>query len=243
MHFPGPSGSVSRAPQGHCPRWALSLLGSWPQAVTLLANGNCPGSWEDMVKDWQPAHSLAGDADSGVDCSSPLPSTSGCHTCLSGSMAGGHKRQQAYFPLVFNMVWSFVLWGCRRGHCGLLEPSRGKGPLFFFVSLVFQWFGFLCHMSPLRLSSGHSSLVLRTMYVAHASVPSPHLRLVAMSIWAASLLIIAVCMNSVVFFFSFGNVALWDFQSSPLTQTMRGFPIVWTFLLLHDSLPRMSLCP
>ena len=104
VHFPGPSGSVSRAPQGHCPRWALSLLGSWPQAVTLLANGNCPGSWEDMVKDWQPAHSLAGDADSGVDCSSPLPSTSGCHTCLSGSMAGGHKRQQAYFPLVFNMV-------------------------------------------------------------------------------------------------------------------------------------------
>ena len=33
------------------------------------------------------------------------------------------------------------------------------------------------------------------------------------------------------------------FQSSPLTQPVRGFPIVWKLFNLHDSLPRMGLCP
>ena len=32
-----------------------------------------------------------------------------------------------------------------------------KDPLFLFVYLVFPWFGLLCHISPLRLSLGHSS--------------------------------------------------------------------------------------
>ena len=33
------------------------------------------------------------------------------------------------------------------------------------------------------------------------------------------------------------------FQSSPLTPPVRGFPIVWKLFNLHDSLPRMGLCP
>ena len=142
--------------------------------MTLLANVNCPGSQEDMVNDWQPAHSLAGDAVSGVNCSSPLPSTSGCHTPVPlapwGKVINGSR-----LAFLWYLPWCNPLF-CEgaRGHCGLLEPSRGKGPLFFFVSLVFQWFGFLCHMRLLRLSSGHPSLVLtlRTVDVAHASMPS-----------------------------------------------------------------------
>ena len=162
----------------------VSSQGSWSQVVTFLANVNFPGSQEDMVNDWQPAHSLAGDAVSGVDCSSPLPFTSGCHT--PASLAPWRKViNGSRLAFLWYSLWCDPLFCERaRGHCGVLEPSQGKGPLYFFISLVFQWFGFLCHMSPLRLPSRHSSLVLtlRTVDVAHASMPSPHLLLVAVSI-------------------------------------------------------------
>ena len=46
------------------------------------------------------------------------------------------------------------------------------------LSLTIPWFGLLSHISSLRLSSGHSGLVLtlRTndVDVAHSSLPSPH---------------------------------------------------------------------
>ena len=87
----------------HCPRWAVCLnhlpvpaaqfprcavrapsqvchvspLGSWSLAATLLADVNLPGSQEDLFSNWEPAHSLVGDASLwGQD--SPLPSGSGC---------------------------------------------------------------------------------------------------------------------------------------------------------------------
>ena len=70
----------------HCPRCAvcllLSFLGalrehhlrcavsppeSWSQAATLLADINHPGSQEDVVSSWEPAHSLVEDAISGAE--------------------------------------------------------------------------------------------------------------------------------------------------------------------------------
>ena len=36
-------------------------------AVTLLADVNCPGSLEDLVSNWEPAHSLVEDAVSGAE--------------------------------------------------------------------------------------------------------------------------------------------------------------------------------
>ena len=45
----------------------VSLLGSWSLAVTLLAVVNCPGSQDDLVSNWEPAHSLAGHAVSGAE--------------------------------------------------------------------------------------------------------------------------------------------------------------------------------
>ena len=41
---------------------------------------------------------------------------------------------------------------------------RGKVLWFFFVSVAFPWFELLCHISPFRVSSGHSTpvLILRT---------------------------------------------------------------------------------
>ena len=74
--------------RAHCPRWAVHLnhlpgpthwfpgcavrsrsqvccvspLGSRSQAATLLADVNHPGSQEDVVSNWEPAHSLVEDA-------------------------------------------------------------------------------------------------------------------------------------------------------------------------------------
>lgn len=41
------------------------LSRGWSQAVTLLADVNHPGSQDDVVSDWQPAHNLARDVVSG----------------------------------------------------------------------------------------------------------------------------------------------------------------------------------
>ena len=79
-HLPGPGlwfpGCTARAPsQLYC----ISPLGSSSQTVTLLADINHPGSQGNVVSNWDPAHSLVEDASlCGWDCSSPLPSSSGC---------------------------------------------------------------------------------------------------------------------------------------------------------------------
>ena len=41
--------------------------GIWSQALTLLAHMSHPRSQEDMISDWQPSHSLAGDVVSGAE--------------------------------------------------------------------------------------------------------------------------------------------------------------------------------
>ena len=45
----------------------VSLLGSRSLAVTLLVDVNRPGSQEDLVSNWEPAHSLVEDAVSGAE--------------------------------------------------------------------------------------------------------------------------------------------------------------------------------
>ena len=107
---------------------------------------------------------------------------------------------------------------------------------------VFPFLSVVCHISPLWVFSWHSTLVLslRTDNAAHASIRRPHLIWVDMSVWVTSQLLIAIWHNFC------GEVSqlcfsLW-FLSSPLTLPVKGFPIVWK-LLLHDSLPRMDLCP
>ena len=60
----------SRAPTQAC---CMSPLGSWSQAVTLLADVNLPGSQEDFISNWKPAHSLVEDAISGAEIVPCLP--------------------------------------------------------------------------------------------------------------------------------------------------------------------------
>ena len=75
-----------------------------------------------------------------------------------------------------------------------------------FVSLAFARFELLCHVRPLRVSSGHSTpvLTLRTKDEARASAPSTHSLRADVSVWAASPLVIAIwCEFCGDFFFFF----------------------------------------
>ena len=67
MHLPSPSCPISLLHEkGTMPGVLCFSSGSWSQTVTLPASVNCPGSKEDVVIDWQPAHSLVGNAVSGA---------------------------------------------------------------------------------------------------------------------------------------------------------------------------------
>ena len=83
----------------------MSPLESWPQAVTLLADVNHPGSQEDEVSSWESAQSFVEDAISGAEiaeapCLLALAVTS-LPLCL------WVRGEPASSPLV--LVQSFVL--------------------------------------------------------------------------------------------------------------------------------------
>ena len=84
----------------------VSLLGSWSLAATLLMDVNRPGSQEDLVSDWEPAHSLVGDAVSGAEFAPFLLALAGA--CLPPCLWQGMSRSAAGSPLVF--IQSFFLW-------------------------------------------------------------------------------------------------------------------------------------
>ena len=75
--------------------------------MTFLEGVNCSGSQEELVSNWDPAHSLVEDAISGVETAPLLPALAVaclplCHLCREGA-----SRQEARSPLVFSQ--SFVL--------------------------------------------------------------------------------------------------------------------------------------
>ena len=73
--------------------------------MTLLADVNHPGSQEDLVSNWEPAHSLVEDATSGAEFA-PLPlalAVARLPTCLQWGMG----QSAASSPLLF--AQSFVL--------------------------------------------------------------------------------------------------------------------------------------
>ena len=74
------------ASQGHSPSSVGLLWGAY-QAVTLLVDVNCPGSQEDVVSNWQPAHRLVENAVSGAKITATPRILADC--CLSASREGG----------------------------------------------------------------------------------------------------------------------------------------------------------
>ena len=133
-----------------------------------------------------------------------------------------------------------------RVQLAVLEPFMEK-VFFFLVFLMIPRFLLWSHVSSLRLSSGHSGLVLnlRTNNAAHASLPSSHLLVEDASVWATSQAVEVRCiflgLCFVLFFSSSWLCSPLRLQNSPQSICGR-FPTVWK-LLLHDSYPRMGLCP
>ena len=129
--------------------------------------------------------------------------------------------------------------------CSQLRGLSQERSFFFLVCLMIPQFGLLCHISSLRLSSGHWSpiLTLKNNDTAHASLPSPHLLLADTITWAASPQVFAVRHIFCGFSFSSPVMLPSEIPKLPTDTPMRGFPIVCKLLLLHDFFPRTGLHP
>ena len=71
----------------------VSPLGSWSLAATLLPDVNRPGSQEELVSNWGPAHSLVEDAVSGAKITPCLPALA--VTCLPCCLRQGVDHSTA----------------------------------------------------------------------------------------------------------------------------------------------------
>ena len=67
----------------------------------------------------------------------------------------------------------FCEWAQQCLRLGLFAGIVLSLSLFFSLSLAIPQFGLLCHISSLRLPSGHSGLILTISNAAHASLFSP----------------------------------------------------------------------
>ena len=122
--------------------------------MTLLAYVNHPGSQEDLVSNWEPAHSLVEDAGSGTEIAPRLPVLTAARLPLCLQRGDGPVRSRLALPW-----YSFSPLFCEQAQqCLRLEVFVRKFSLFF--SLAIPQFGFLAHVTSLRFSSGHSGPVL-----------------------------------------------------------------------------------
>ena len=182
--FPGQSSSGNQVlgertiPGGRCilitsgvpatlfPGWAVGtpsqvclvfLLGSWSLAVTLLADVNCPGSQEDLVSNWEPAHSFAGHAVSGAKVAPSLRLLALAVTHLPLAGDGLVCSQLVLLWYLLSPLFCEQAQLCLRLTFSQ-ESSLSLSP--FFLSLATPQLVLLSHVSSLRLPSGHSGLVL-----------------------------------------------------------------------------------
>ena len=120
-----------------------------------------------------------------------MPSSSGCRSPASLPLG----REGPICSQLALLWYSLNPLFCEhsRGHRVMIEPFEEK-VVCVCVCLANPWFGLLSHISFLRLSSGHSGLVLtiRIDDAACTSLPSPHSLVVDRSVWATSLLAVAV---------------------------------------------------
>ena len=114
-------------PRGQSQVCCVSPLGSWSQAVTLLADVKHPGSQEDVVRNWHPAHSWEEDAVSGAKMAAApcLPTLAVIHLplCL--------WRGRTVYGIWVALFWySFNTLFCEstRGHCEELGPFVSSDP-------------------------------------------------------------------------------------------------------------------
>ena len=127
-HLPGPGHLVSwcaaRALSHMC---HVSLLRSWSLTVTLLADVNRPGSQEDLVSNWGPAHSLVEDAFSGAEIAPSLPALA--VACLPLCLRRGDGPVHNPLALLWYLLSPLFCEQARQ--CLWLELSAGKFSFFF----------------------------------------------------------------------------------------------------------------
>ena len=186
--------------QEHSPRSAVYLLWvsdlrlwpSWQMSTvqdprkTWLATGSLLSLFEDVVSGAEIAVS---------PCLLPL-----AVACLPLWLWGSRALYGSCITL-FWYLFNPLFCECARGHQSKLEPLVGMVSLYIYI---FQ-FGLQSHISSLRLSSGHSSLLLslRTNDAAHASLPSPHSLVVNTRLCAISLFPLVIAVRGVFCFFVF----------------------------------------
>ena len=137
------------------------------------------------------------------------------------------------------------------------ESSLSLSLFLVFSSLAIPQFELLSLLSSLRLSSGHSGLVLTlsTDYADHTSLSSPYMLVADTSFWVTSPLAVTVghiwCVAGFFFFVLFCFVLFVCFSpvmlpseipKLPKDLPVREFPPGWKLHLLH-SFPRMSYHP
>ena len=123
--------------------------------MTLLADVNHPGSQEDLVSNWELAHSLIEDAISGVEIAPCLLALAAARLplCLLW-------REGLICSRLALLCYSLHPLLCERaGLCLRAFPGKVLS-LSLFSLWLFPQFGLLSHISSLRLSSGHSGPVL-----------------------------------------------------------------------------------
>ena len=141
----------------------VSPLGSWSLAATLLVDVNHPGSQEGLVSNWGPAHSFVEDVGSGVEIAPHLLALVDAHLTLCLQRAEG----PVYSCLA--LLWcSLNPLFCEQA---MLSWESSLSLSLFFLSI--PQFGFLSHVRSLRLSSGHSGLVLYPKHVTCAPLFIP----------------------------------------------------------------------
>ena len=127
IHPPGPRHSVSWV-------YHVSPLGSWSQAVTVLAYVNHPGSQEDVISNWQPAYGVVEDAVPGSEIAAApcLPLLAIAHLLLC--LWGGRAPNGSQLLLFWYLIGHKTLFCVRtRGHRLALERFAGEVLLFIYL--------------------------------------------------------------------------------------------------------------
>ena len=113
------------------------------------------------------------------------------------------------------------------------------------LSLAIPQFGFLSHVSSLRLPSEHSGLVLTLSNAARASLISPHLLVADARVWATSPLGVAIrhVICGVYLLFFLPVMLPSEIPKLPTDPLVRGFPGVWKLLLFMTPSPGWESIP
>ena len=170
-----------------------------------------------MVSNWEPALSLVEDAVSGAKIAPFWLWLSPTWLSASGGRWPVHSR---LVLLWYSLSPFFCEWARQCLRLGLF--ARKFSLSLFSLSLAISQFGFLSHLSSLRLPSGPLGPVLTLSNAAHNSLFSPHLLVVDVSVWATSPLGVTVrhviCGFCLCIYFSSWLCCPLRFQDSPQTR-------------------------